>query len=430
MMTNFENSISQPDVRERIGARPVTRPRILSKVAAARGGFTEFALVFVSALAVFTALALRTTYLTYSNPDFRQPWDHHKYIRMAQGNPFDFHIAPYCWRVVTPLLAKVLPFSLEWNFFFISFLSILMTGVVVYYMARALEFSRELAFVGMLLFFALGYSTKTMLSDFWLTDPLSTFVMSLAILCILTRKDVLFVLLLFLGEGVRETVISVAPLYYTLNARRMIDPRLAVRTVIYALPAVAVFFGLRIFIPEMNNKVSYLHTLTTNLRIQSGGQSSYSEKGIVQSMLRRPLYHIRLTLPAVTNLVRNSMVLLPFLLYTRTRMLALRFAPYALVLYAPTLALGPVARYLIPLYPVLALLSVSGVEFLSQRLRIPVLYFAGLPLLFIGSNLLSVNARDASGVLQTICLFLYLTVLVVVAVQRGGLSRLRAVSPV
>jgi hypothetical protein len=429
-MTNFDNRISQPGAQKRVGARPVMRPRVLSNVAAARGGFTEFALVFASALAVFTALALRTTYLTYSNPDFRQPWDHHKYIRMAQGNPFDFHIAPYCWRVVTPLLAKVLPFSLEWNFFFISFLSILMTGVVVYYMARALKFSRELAFVGMLLFFALGYSTKTMLSDFWLTEPLSTFVMSLAILCILTRKDVVFVLLLFLGEGVRETVISVAPLYYSLNARRLIDPRLAVRTVLFALPAVAVFFGLRIFIVEMNNKASYLRTLTPIVRLEWHGQTRYGQIDALKSVFRAPLLRIQQSLPAATNLVRNSMVLLPFLLYTRTRMLALRFAPYALVLYAPTLALGPVARYLIPLYPVLALLSVSGVEFLSERLQIPVLYFAVLPLLFIGSNLLSVNARDASGALQAVCLFLYLALLVIVAVQRGGLSRLRAVSPV
>jgi hypothetical protein len=388
----------------------------------------EFTAVLGAAFLLLTLLALRTSLLTYNNLNFAQPWDHHKYIHMAQGNPFDFHIAPFCWRVVTPLLAKILPFNLEWNFFIIAFLSIMLTGVMVYYIACLLGCSAAPAFVGMLLFFSLGFVTKGTLSDFWLSDPLATLFMTAAIVCILARQDLPFVLLLAVGEGVRESVILVAPLYYTLNARRLIDLRLALRTLLYSVPALAVFVGLRTFIPEMNSHGAYLHTLPRGLRIQSLGKSAYSEKNNVERVVRAPLSHVKHSLPAITYLLRSSLVLLPFLPFLRNRMLALRFAPYALLLYMQTVVIDTTPRYLLPLYPVLAVLAVDGVVAVSQRFHIPVLAFAGLPLLLFLLNLVRVNGGDAPGPLQLACIVLYLGVLVGFSWRRGGLWRLGSVT--
>jgi hypothetical protein len=109
-------------------------------------------------------------------------------------------------------------------------------------------------------------------------------------------------------------------------------------------------------------------------------------------------------------------------------MLALRFAPYALLLYMQTVVIDTTPRYLLPLYPVLAVLAVDGVVAVSQRFHIPVLAFAGLPLLLFLLNLVRVNGGDAPGPLQLACIVLYLGVLVGFSWRRGGLWRLGSVT--
>jgi hypothetical protein len=113
----------------------------------------EFMRVASIALLAVSVLLLRTNIMTYDHPHFAFIMDHHKYIRMAAGSPFDFYIAPFCWRVVNPLIARLLPFDLQWNFLIISFISVWMTGVAIYYLAKKLNFSKELSLIGMFMFF-------------------------------------------------------------------------------------------------------------------------------------------------------------------------------------------------------------------------------------------------------------------------------------
>lgn len=68
----------------------------------------------------------------YNHPHFPLSWNHHKYIFMGLTNSFDFHIAPYCWRVFVPFISSFLPFTLSVNFLLISFISIVITGCFIY----------------------------------------------------------------------------------------------------------------------------------------------------------------------------------------------------------------------------------------------------------------------------------------------------------
>ena len=52
--------------------------------------------------------------------------------------------APYCWRIMTPLLAKTLPFDIQTSFLVLAFAGVWLTGVAVYYMAKAFGFSKAL----------------------------------------------------------------------------------------------------------------------------------------------------------------------------------------------------------------------------------------------------------------------------------------------
>ena len=53
--------------------------------------------------------------------EFADPgWDRHYYLQAARDGPWDFHIAPYCWRVLVPLVAWASPLPLQWTFFAIA----------------------------------------------------------------------------------------------------------------------------------------------------------------------------------------------------------------------------------------------------------------------------------------------------------------------
>jgi hypothetical protein len=62
-------------------------------------------LSIISAISLVLTLIIfsRTELFIESHQDFIKPWDHHKYIFMAQ-HPMQFHIAPFCWRIVQLLL--------------------------------------------------------------------------------------------------------------------------------------------------------------------------------------------------------------------------------------------------------------------------------------------------------------------------------------
>lgn len=410
-MSNRNISITEQTTTEnpRAGSRPVFAPL---------GGFTEFLAVAAASLPLLVVLSLRTALLTYSNPAFKLPTDQHKYILMASSNPFQFHIAPYCWRVLVPLIAKVLPFSLEWNFFLITFISIWMTGVLIYFLAKECGLPSIYGLLGVLLFFSLGFTTKQLLYQFWDSDPLSLLAMTLAIWTILTRKDVLFILVLALGVASREDVLVVAPLYYSLNARRFVDVQLLLKSVLLAIPAVAVFFGLRQLIPSLNHNAAYLRSLPVQDRVVWTGHrhqhTSFDYLQIILTGLRHPLKAITRFLPHVAYSLRSALILLPFLVFFRRFDLLLRFSPFIVLIYAQLLFIDT-NRYLIGVFPVFVLLSLFGMKRFVDWLAVDPSYLVGLPLLFIALNLVWMNRIDAPTAVQLAVLIPYLAVLIWIA---------------
>ncbi len=407
--------------REKVSSTNVSvRPALLTHgntdgaISRWRCAAVEFLAVSGISLPVLIALTFRTNLVTYNNPAFNQPFDHHKYILMASSNPFAFHIAPYCWRVLTPLIAKVLPFGLEWNFFLIAFVSIWMTSVTTYYLARRYDLSRICAILGTLTFLSMGFVTKSLLQWFWYVDPLSLLFITLAIWSIVARKDALFVLLLALGVADREEVLLVAPLYYSLNAQRIIDVDLIKRTVLLALPAVGVFVGFRLLIRPLNHDAAYLRSLPSVDRVvwsvHGHRHTSFNYQQIIGASLANPAYALVRFLPHIWYSLRSALILLPFFAFFRRFDLLLRFAPFIALVFAQLLFIAD-NRYLIGAFPVLVVLAVFGMREFVDRLGIPAPYLLGLPLLFVGLNLVWVDRVDPPVVLQIAILVSYLAVL-------------------
>ena len=120
----------------------------------------EITLVALVTLLFMIGLFLRTDRLTYSHPYFKEMWDHRYYLEMATNHPSDVRFAPFEYRILNPLLAKLLPFEVSINFTILSFVALWLTGIITYFMLRTMEFSVPLAFTGLLFFLSLGWVTR------------------------------------------------------------------------------------------------------------------------------------------------------------------------------------------------------------------------------------------------------------------------------
>jgi hypothetical protein len=241
--------------------------------------------------AVCTALLwLRTDHLGIGSPSFALPWDHHMYIAMAVGGPFDFHIAPYAWRILGPSLVWAMPFSAQLGFQVVTVVGVWGTGVAMWVLLGRLGFRRELCVAGLLLYFSLGYATKWTVFDFWLTDPLAFLLATAAVLLALAGRDVAFAVCLVLGVLAKESVIFVAPLAYTLRARRPWDRALALRTLGATLPAVGALVAVHLGIPQRNADPSYVASLPRAIRENTIRHYTYGS--VLHHTVARRLHHL------------------------------------------------------------------------------------------------------------------------------------------
>jgi hypothetical protein len=380
----------------------------------------EFLLVAGTTLLLLCILLLRTEMMTYKHPDFAKPWDHHEYIKMAQGNPFESHSAPYCWRILNPLMAKILPFDLQWNFLIISFISIWLTGIGVYYLSKIFTYSKVFGYVGVFMFFSLGWATKFVLYDFWLPDSLSFLFITLTIYCILAKKDMLFSILLFIGVLVKESVIFTAPLYYTFNARKLIDLKLAKRMLSLILPAVLILLFMRVLIPG-TNVITGEQDLTTEIKgavqSDSGSYDYFHLWGKIGWERIKNFSPIKISYVSLITF-GFMLIALPFFSARRNIILFLKFLPFLLLICSQLLFATNTERLLVAGFPAAILLALNGVDAISNRLRVKADYFLLLPLFIFGLNLFDPKSFHPPLGLQTIVFILYLVLIYIIRTKK------------
>jgi hypothetical protein len=394
----------------RTGGEPALNDRPTSAIPAFRELFPVAAL----ALVLMALLAIRTEYLTYDHPDFWVPSDHHKYIYLATHHPFSLHIPPFGWRLLAPTLARLLPFDLPTSFFMVTFLAMWMTSVAAYVLARVYGFSRTLSIVGMLMFLSLVWATKFNLFEFWRTDATAFFFVMLAIILVASRHDGAFCLILAIGVLAKESVVFVAPLRYSLMAEKPFDAPLAMRSLLLALPAIAVLIALRVGIPPMNQDPGYVATLPPALYGVGviGDNRTYE---LLPRLAWVVAYRIRTfnlaLLYAYTLGPWGIMVGLLPLAGGRTALrLAVRFLPFLALAYVQLL-FAPVntLRLLVIAFPAVVLLALTGVRRIMERFRTPPGRFVLLAAAFYGTLLLSLPVpRLRVSLFQQAVIFLVL----------------------
>ena len=116
---------------------------------------------------------------------------------------FDFHIAPFCWRVLEPLLVHLLPLPTPVGFLVVCFFSMVGTATLVYYIAKQMGWAEPYPLLAVLLFFVPTYVSRQLAYDFWNVDPLEFFLVSLAMLAIVSQRTILFVVALTLAVAAK-----------------------------------------------------------------------------------------------------------------------------------------------------------------------------------------------------------------------------------
>ena len=210
----------------------------------------------IAAIAVFADLKTEGT-AAYLDPG----WDRHLYVAMANTNPLDFHLAPFCWRVLVPLLAWASPFALQDSFLAVTLLSATASGALLYFLARSFGADRSIGLGAIVLFYGVGWATRFQVADFWIPDSAATAFSIAAMLAAKTRRPVPFAILLAVGVLAKESVVFVAPLFYTLNAKSPLDRTALAQTTVGAFPAVLVLVLLRVLIPQQNGDMTYIASL-------------------------------------------------------------------------------------------------------------------------------------------------------------------------
>jgi len=348
-----------------------------------RTSYQEKAFVAATSFLVLVGILLRTTMLVYSNPEFLTPVDHHKYIYMATHNPFNFHIAPFCWRILNPLLAKLLPLNIQNSFLVLTFVQLWLSAIITYFLFKVLHFSKALSFTGLLFFLSLGWAVRINFFNFWLTDSLGFLFIVMAIWSIVVRKDVLFVVLLAVGVTARESVIFVAPLYYTLRANKVVDVRLFWRSLLFSAPAALVLLLLHVAIKPMNGVSSYLVTLPPMVQ----DRHLYNSLGWMFTTIGLSRMH-HLTYGNLLNYsvytFGISLMVLPFFDVKKNAVVLARFFPFVfLAFFTPYLFAYSTHRLYVAVFVPVIYMSLNGIKKIVETAYLDERLFVPLPLLLL-----------------------------------------------
>jgi len=311
------------------------------------------------------ALSLRTARLLPPDPAFYLPADHHIYAFMASHPVGEFHVAPWCWRILGPALAAGSGLPADRAFEVITSLSLAATALLMFFILRRLRIDLHLSLLGILLFMSLGYATKFNIYDFWLSDPLAFAFTSAAFLFVLLGWDVAFAICLAVGVLVKESVFFAVALHYGLRARRPIDARTALNTATLALPALAVLLSIRAAIPAWNGRQDYLATLPFPIRRNARTVPSYDVSTVLTLTIQRR--HLGETLLRTLTAFGAVVPVLAVVGVYSTRRFAVRLLPFVVLVLSQLLFAQDTQRLVVLAFPALIVLAVFGLRWLRDE---------------------------------------------------------------
>jgi hypothetical protein len=299
--------------------------------------------------------------LSHLNQSFSFIGDRHAYIYMAEHDYFSFHLAPYCWRIFVPFLVRFIGGDIEANFFAISYLCLLFSGVLFYYFLKSWNFSKWYSFIGLLLYLANPYTIKYLSFDFWLVDSAAFIILIASMYCIRRKNDVVLSFLLIIGVLIKESILFLIPLYYTLNSATLFDKRMIKKTLFISIAPLTVFFGIRCVIPSMNIPL-YVSTLTPWPWHSWLYETGYSLRILLTTVFQeRAQFTFWQTLESLS--IGSFGIFIFLIIFSKLNFsLFWKFSPFIILSYCQLLFAEDTQRLLVIALPLLIILELNGLR--------------------------------------------------------------------
>ncbi len=197
-------------------------------------------------------------------------WD--SYFRMSNDITSIFRreiVAPFCFRPLMPFLAGLLPFDLRTSYFFINFIAVYLTGIVLFFTLR-LKFSKMLSIIGLFFFCFLNYIEVIYRSIFqfffspfyhiyfyeiYNVDTLAFLFLMICFYCILSSKNSLYSIFLVLGLLIKETILFTIPVFIlhicferVRSENKKVRYFSLLKNLMYILPGILVYSLMHVYI--------------------------------------------------------------------------------------------------------------------------------------------------------------------------------------
>jgi len=223
--------------------------------------------LYLIVIRIITPIIGSAGYLKIGEGDL--DWDF--YIRMSKDITSIFKreiIAPFCYRPLMPFLASLLPFSLQINYALLVFISIYLTGIILYFTLR-INFNKIVSFIGLVIFCYLNYMILIYqhitpsdygffliyFHEIYNVDSLSLFFIMLCFYCILAGKKKGYSIFLVLGILTKESAIFTIPVFllYTFLMRdRFENKKIRLhkyfKNLLYIIPGILAYVLIRIIV--------------------------------------------------------------------------------------------------------------------------------------------------------------------------------------
>jgi hypothetical protein len=228
--------------------------------------------VLLGTAAALLALALNAAYVSahlgfvHRARQVRET-DHHHYIEQAEGAAGRKELAdapPYCWRVLTPALARALTrtgLGLNASFYLITNVSLFGFLLVLFFYLRELGFDRRLGLAGLALVALMQGPVRWFEYQYWMSDPPCLFLVALAFWLVRRERAAALGLVGVVAAFVRETYVVVFPHYLLYLWKRRSRAEAVARTLAVSALPIAILIGLRLAIVpnQPDDLVASLH---------------------------------------------------------------------------------------------------------------------------------------------------------------------------
>lgn len=225
-----------------------------------------------------------------SDPEFALPMDHHKYIAMAQQDLGSFRIAPFCWRIGMPSLARMVggdPWTVMAVLTSIGLICMMCAVALLVWDATA---SKRHVLGVCATALAMGWLTRTSVWNPAMVDMLACGLMMISVYLLTRRVWVWSAIVLCSAVLVKESALLALPIALVVSSQRPWK-----HLAMWTLPAVVVVAIVRLSITAGNADASYVATLPEALRLVQHGTSTYSLSYLVSTIALDRLLHPSLT---------------------------------------------------------------------------------------------------------------------------------------